>query len=128
MRRQHDVNQVVIQKILGYCNDIEEHMNQINATYEVYLSNKMFRYSCDMCVLQIGELTKQLTSDFREQHPEILWHKIKGLRNVYVHEYEKVDYEQAWRTLIQSVPELKTQLEKILAAEAMNDGNRQHED
>ena len=85
MRRPHDVNRVVIQKILGYCNDIEEHMNQINATYEVYLSNKMFRYSCDMCVLQIGELTTRFSDEFKAQHSEIPWCAIKAVRNIYVH-------------------------------------------
>ena len=70
-----------------------------------------------MCVLQIGELTKRLTNEFKAEHSEIIWHEIKGLRNVYVHEYEKVDFEQAWKTLKQSIPELKAQLEEILAAE-----------
>ena len=117
MQKQPDVNRIVIQKILGYCNDIEDYKNQVTASYEVYLSNKMFRTAVDMSVLQIGELTKHLSEDFKTRHPEILWHQIKGLRNVYVHEYEKVDFEQAWLTLTKSIPELKAQMEQILAAE-----------
>lgn len=117
MQKPRDVNMIVVQKILGYCNDIEDYKNQVTASYEVYLSNKMFRTAVDMSVLQIGELTKHLSEDFKTRYPEILWHKIKGLRNVYVHEYEKVDLEQAWKTVNESIPELKLQLEKILAAE-----------
>ena len=119
MKNQRDTNRIIIQKIFDYCDEIEDYMNQVNATYEVYLSNKMFRKAVDMCVLQIGELTKHLTADFKAEHSKILWHKIKGLRNVYVHEYEKVDFEQSWKTLTESVPELKAQLEKILAAETI---------
>ena len=123
MKKQHDVNHIVIQKILGYCNDIQGLMIRFDKSFERYLSEISFRYACDMCVLQIGELTKYLTNDFKKQHSEIIWHRIKGFRNVLVHEYEKVDYEQAWQTLTQSIPELKAQLEQILASEAETDGN-----
>lgn len=39
----------------------------------------------------IGEATKRLSSDFRQQHPEIPWREIAGMRNVIVHEYDQVD-------------------------------------
>ena len=115
MSKQHDVNRKVLKKMLSYCDKIENFMKRVEASYEVYLSDEMFRIAVDMCVLQIGELTKILTDDFKAQHSEIVWHQIKGLRNVYVHEYENVKFEQAWRTLTQSIPELKAQLEQILS-------------
>ena len=123
MRVESRVNRVVIQKIIDYCAEIEDYKNQVNATFEVYLSNKMFRRAVDMNVLQIGELTKRLSDDFRAAHPEIPWHEIKGLRNVLVHEYENVDLESAWNDLTKSVPELQAWLEKILAAEAATNEN-----
>ena len=115
MRDKNRVVKVLFQKMLEYCNDIEESMNQVKATYEVYLSNKMFRYSCDMCVLQIGELTTRFSDEFKAQHSEIPWHAIKAVRNIYVHEYEKIDSERIWKILTKNIPELKAQLEKILA-------------
>lgn len=117
MKSPRNVNRIVLQKMLDYCNDIEENMNQVNASYEIYLSNRMFRQSCDMCILQIGELTKRLSDDFKAQHAEIAWNKIKGMRNVFVHEYEEVDFETAWNALTKRIPELKAQLEQILSAE-----------
>lgn len=111
--------------MFDYCAEIEEYKNQVNATFEVYLSNKMFRRAVDMNTLQIGELAKHLTNDFTAQHSEIIWHKIKGLRNVLVHEYEKVDFELSWKTLTEDIPELQAWLEKILAAEAANDAEKQ---
>lgn len=123
MRVESRVSRVVMQKIIEYCTEIEDYKNQVNATFEVYQSNKMFRRAVDMNVLQIGELTKRLSDDFRAAHPEIPWHEIKGLRNVLVHEYENVDLESAWNDLTKSVPELQAQLEKILAAEAAANEN-----
>lgn len=123
MRKPHDVNRIVIQKIIGYCNDIEFTLNRFGKSFDSYVSDINCRYSCDMCVLQIGELTKRLTDDFKTEHPEIIWREIKGVRNIYVHEYEKVDFEKAWTTLTQGIPELKAQLEQILAAEGENENN-----
>ena len=123
MRKRREVNRIVLQKMLEYCNDIDDFMSHFNASYEVYLSDKIFRSSVDMYVLQIGELTTRLTDDFKAQHSEIPWRKIKGLRNVYVHDYENVDFEQAWLTLTKDIPELKMWLEQVLAAEGEANGN-----
>lgn len=118
MRNQRDVNRVVLQKMLYYCNQIEKHINQVDASYEVYISDTMFRKAVDMCIIQIGELTTRLTDDFKAQHSEIPWRAIKAIRNVFVHDYEEVNLESAWRDLTEDVPNLKTQLTKILSAEA----------
>ena len=99
MRKQRDVNQIVLQKMLEYCNDIQSLMIKSDESFERYQNEISFRYACDMCVLQIGELTNHFTADFKEQHSEIVWHKIKGLRNVFVHEYGNVKLDKAWKTL-----------------------------
>ena len=78
MRKPHDVNRIVIQKIIGYCNDIEFTLNRFGNSFDSYVSDINCRYSCDMCVLQIGELTKRLTDDFKTEHPEIIWREIKA--------------------------------------------------
>ena len=117
MKKPRDVNRIVIQKMIGYCNDIESFINEFNGSLEVYQSKLSFRYSCDMCIFQIGELTTRLTDDFKVQHSDIPWRQVKNLRNIYAHEYEKVDFEQAWKILTQDISTLKLQLEKILAAE-----------
>lgn len=95
MRVESRVNRVVMQKIIEYCTEIEDYKNQVNATFEVYQSNKMFRRAVDMNVLQIGELTKRLSDDFRAAHLEIPWHEIKATRNVYVHDYENVNLSRS---------------------------------
>ena len=112
-RNKRDTDKIVIQKIIGYCNDIEDLMTEFNATYEVYLAKRALRYSCDMCIFQIGELTTRLTENFKAQHTEIPWHEIKALRNIHAHEYESINFEAMWETLTEDIPALKAQLEKI---------------
>lgn len=65
-----------------------------------------------MCILQIGENVSKLSDEFKENHSNIPWSKVKGLRNIASHQYEYVIV--LWNTLIDRVPELK---ENILSLE-----------
>ena len=115
MQNKNRLNKIVVQKILGYCDDIDEALRtEFNFDYENYLSKKFVRYGCDTCIFQIGELTKHLSEEFKNEHSEIEWRKIKGLRNIYAHEYEKIDFEQIWKILTEDIPDLKEKLQKIL--------------
>jgi uncharacterized protein with HEPN domain len=44
----------------------------------------------------IGEATKRLSSIFRQQHPEIPWREMAGMRDVIVHEYDQLDFDIVW--------------------------------
>ena len=93
MKKPRDVNHIVIQKMLDYCNDIESFMNEFKGSLEVYQSKSSFRYSCDMCILQIGELTTRLTDEFKLQHANIPWNMIKSLRNIHAHEHYAENFD-----------------------------------
>src|SRR6187402_977818 len=44
----------------------------------------------------IGEAANRLPEDFKDDHGEIDWHKIRGLRNRIVHNYFGIDYNIIW--------------------------------
>ena len=117
MRDRGRVNRIIMRKIIEYCEQVESLIERFGATFEQFKSDKAFQLSCSMCVVQIGELTKRLSDDFRAEHSDIPWHAIKAMRNVLVHDYEDINLESAWNDLTRSVPELKRQLEEILSAE-----------
>ena len=93
------------------------------ATFEKFNSDRAFQLSCSMCIVQIGELIMRLSDDFKTRHSEIPWRAIKAMRNVLVHDYEDVNWKSAWDDLTKGVPELRAQLEQIIAAEDETDGN-----
>ena len=62
----------------------------------------------------IGEATKQLTSEFRSQYPEIAWHKISGMRDKLIHDYLGVDLLAVWGVVENVLPEFDNQLAAIL--------------
>lgn len=112
--RRRDTNKIVLEKIIGYCNQIEDLMNEFGNSYESYITKAAFQLSCDMCILQIGELTTRLTDEFKTTHNEISWRAIKALRNMHVHEYERVNPDRVWNTLTEDIPALKESLTAIL--------------
>jgi uncharacterized protein with HEPN domain len=49
----------------------------------------------------------------RDQHPEIPWLDIKGLRNIVVHNYFGIDWAEVWNAASADVPVLRSQLIEI---------------
>ena len=112
--KSRNADRIIIKKIISYCDDINRLMLRFDATLDKYIDDIAFQYSCNMCILQIGELTTRLSESFKAQYNHIPWHSIKGMRNIHAHEYEKIDFEGMWDTLKDDIPELKDNLLRIL--------------
>ena len=44
----------------------------------------------------IGEAANRLPDEFREQHSEVDWYRIRGFRNRIIHHYFGIDLEIVW--------------------------------
>ena len=104
----------IIRKIISYCNDIEVLMKEYNSSFDAYKEKIAFQYSCNMCIIQIGELVSRFSDDFLDSHKDIPWHAIKAMRNLHAHDYEKVDFDIVWESLTKEIPDLKEKLESML--------------
>jgi uncharacterized protein with HEPN domain len=62
----------------------------------------------------IGEAANRLPPEFRQQHAEIPWSRIIGLRRRVVHAYFDVDLELVWEIVCRELPTLKVQLGSLL--------------
>lgn len=70
----------------------------------------------------IGEATKRLSQDFRNQHPSVPWKKIAGMRDVITHEYNEVDLDEVWTVINENLPQLLKYIEPLVLSE--NDETR----
>ena len=62
----------------------------------------------------IGEAVKNISTDFKNQHPGINWKKIAGMRDVLIHNYFGIDAELAWKAAVEELPKLEIQIRSIL--------------
>jgi uncharacterized protein with HEPN domain len=65
----------------------------------------------------IGEAATNITRETRDEHPEIPWRRIIGMRNRLIHAYFDVDLDRVWDTLTSDLPPLLAALEPLFLAE-----------
>ena len=99
-----------LNKILTDLNFIKEHMLDVNESEleanEILLDSMLFR------LIQVQENTRRLSEEYRDEHKNIPWTDISGLRNRIVHDYGHVDLSVVYATLKEDVPWLIKELEK----------------
>lgn len=61
----------------------------------------------------IGEATSRLPEKFKNNYPEIDWHKIRGFRNRIVHDYFGIDYSIVWEIKNNFLPAFIQKLKNI---------------
>ena len=62
----------------------------------------------------IGEATANISEDVKQNYPDVSWREIKGMRNFVSHQYFGVELSEIWRTVINDIPLLKKQIQKII--------------
>jgi len=62
----------------------------------------------------LGEATKHIPISFRQDHSEIPWSKMAGMRDVLIHDYMGVDLKTIWKVIQERLPELEILLDRCL--------------
>lgn len=62
----------------------------------------------------IGEAANQVSTEFRDQVPEVPWVIMVGMRNRLVHAYFAINLNVVWSTSKEDIPPLIVQLESLL--------------
>ncbi len=62
----------------------------------------------------IGEATKKISQDLRQSYPDVQWKRIAGFRDVLIHDYLRVDYDDVWGIIERDLPALKANIQMIL--------------
>ncbi|AET65691.1 HepT-like ribonuclease domain-containing protein [Methanothrix harundinacea] len=62
----------------------------------------------------IGEAARAISEELKDEHDEMPWQQIVGMRHILVHRYFEVDIDLIWSVVEDDVPVLKQQIDLIL--------------
>ncbi|HEY9583086.1 MAG TPA: DUF86 domain-containing protein [Candidatus Paceibacterota bacterium] len=99
-----------IKHILEAIANIEEFLHEVN--HDKFISDKLIQSAVVRQIEIVGEATKNLSVELREQNKGVPWQDITGMRDMLIHEYFGVDLEEVWQTATVDVPALKQIIEK----------------
>jgi len=66
-----------------------------------------------MTLINIGELVKHLSEEFRMANGHVPWKSISGLRDIAVHGYQTLRMQDVWVNASEDIPLFLDQLGKI---------------
>jgi len=79
--------------------------------------DQMLAFALLHAIQIVGEAAVNITGEFREQHPQIPWALIAGMRHRLVHAYFDINHDILWTTATESVPELLAQIDRLLSSD-----------
>lgn len=65
----------------------------------------------------LGEAARYISEPIREKRPDIPWSQIIAFRNILVHEYFGVDYEEIWQIVETQLNPLRLAIARLLDEE-----------
>lgn len=72
------------------------------------------RFACIKQMEIIGEASDHISEEIKTRFSEIEWRQIKGMRNIFVHEYFGIDSRLLWEIIKQDLPDLKSKVVTII--------------
>jgi uncharacterized protein with HEPN domain len=103
---------VYLHHILDAINRIEQYLAGVS--YDRFLQDPLLQDGVVHQLEIIGEAARNISSTLRNDHLELPWSKMIGIRNILIHAYFRVDHFIVWDTAQSDLPRLKQQVKKIL--------------
>jgi uncharacterized protein with HEPN domain len=100
------------QDILDYVNDILVSIQDVEEftagiTFEEFLNDRKTTKAVIRSLEVLGEASKKISDDFKDQYPQIPWKRMTGMRDKLIHEYFGVDLEIVWNVAKEELPPIK---------------------
>ena len=81
--------------------------------FENFARNKLVQSAVTRQFEIIGEAASNISDETKNSFPEIEWRKIKGFRNLLIHEYFRVDSAELWEAITHDISILDEQINRF---------------
>ena len=75
-----------------------------------FLANRLTRKAVVYSIQWPGEAARGISLQFKDEHPEVAWAQIIGIRHRIVHEYGTVNFRIVWAVVREDLPALREAL------------------
>ena len=83
-------------------------------TFEDLVSDFRINFAVFRALEIVGEATKRLPMELRNEYPDVPWKEMAGMRDRIIHGYDSVSDEIIYSIVISSLPKFKGELEVLL--------------
>jgi len=91
-------------------------------TFEAFVADEKTVYATVRALEIMGEAAKRVPADVRGRYPAIPWRNMAGIRDVVIHEYDRVDREIVWKTVHSDLPEVEPEVRRAFEMERQSEG------
>ena len=88
-----------LKKIISTWESLKLQIENRSITKEMLLTDEFSQWAVTTPLYNIGEQVYKLSSEFKLEHPEIIWNTVSGLRHRLVHDYDGVN----WSVIVEVV-------------------------
>lgn len=93
--------------LIDAAEDIQDFLS--GQTPDAFISNDRLRSAVMWKLMIIGEVASRLSPETKALCKSTPWEQIRGFRNIIVHGYFSLDWQQVWLIATRDVPELLKQ-------------------
>jgi uncharacterized protein with HEPN domain len=104
-----------VQHILDETEYLVKHA--VGLSKEKFIQDDTLRRAFVRSIEIIGEATKNIPDEFKQKYAQIDWRPMASMRDRLIHGYFGVDYDIVWDVVINEIPILRQEVEKILLIE-----------
>jgi uncharacterized protein with HEPN domain len=104
-----------IQQMMAY---IQEFV--VELTNEQFVDDTKTYFAVIRALEVIGEATKNIQEETRQQYPDLPWKRMAGMRDRLIHSYFGVDANIVWETATKLIPELLPLVNDVIVEEERN--------
>lgn len=90
------------------------HAFTADITFDDFCADRKTINACIRSLEVIGEATKKIPPEVRQQKPSLPWQAISGMRDKLIHEYFGVDLAIVWQTIQHDLSSFEQAVSELL--------------
>ena len=103
-----------LEKIYDNATKLHNYIIENNITKDQLLREETLHWLVTTPLYNIGEHAYNLSDEYKENHHEILWNLMAGLRHRLVHDYDGTNWNIIADVVFEDLPELINKLKELL--------------